>query len=115
MSKIKIKATINDEKFLFKGIKKQNKIIYKDNDILVTIDITNIIILTRENFDFKLNLIFDKNKNTIGTYLLKTSNNYLELQIKTEKIVVEQNSIEIIYNINNNEESINFKLEFEEI
>lgn len=115
MSKIRIKATVNDEKFLFKGIKKENKIIYKDNDVSVIIDISNIIILTRENLDFKINLIFDKKENTKGVYLLKSSNNYLELQIKTEKLVVLENSIEIIYNINSNEETINFKLEFEEI
>lgn len=115
MARISIKTAINDEKFLFKGIKKKNKIIYKDNDISVMIDISNIVVLTRENLDFKINLIFDEKENTKGFYLLKSSNNYLELQIKTEKLVVLENSIEIIYNINSNEETINFKLEFEAI
>lgn len=115
MSKIRIKATINNEKFLFKGIKKQNKLIYKDNDILVTIDIANVVTLRRENFDFKLNLIFDKNKNTNGIYLLKSANSYLDLLIETKKLIVLEDFIEIIYNINNNKENIEFKLEFEEI
>lgn len=115
MSKIKIKTTVNNEKFLFKGIKKQNKIIYKDDDISVTIDISNIIVLTRENLDFKLQLIFDQNKETTGTYLLKMNNNYLELQVKTKKLVIEPKFIEIIYIINSSDEIKNFKLEFEEI
>lgn len=115
MSKIKIKTTINNEKFLFKGIKNQNKIIYKDNDVLVTIDISNTIVLTRENLDFKLQLTFDQNKETIGSYLLKMCNNYLELKVKTKKLVIESKFIEIIYIINNSDEIKNFKLEFEEI
>ena len=88
MPKIEIKATIDNKIFLCKGIKNQNKIIYKDNDISVMIDISNIVILTRESLDFKLKLIFDQNENTKGVYLLKSSNNYLELQIKTEKLVI---------------------------
>ncbi len=115
MSKVRIKTTINEKKSIFIGIKKQNRIIYNDIDILVAIDIADIVTLRRENSEFKLNLIFDKNKNTKGIYLLKKSNKYLELQVKTEELIIESNNIKIIYHIVDGAETIEFKLEFEEI
>lgn len=115
MSKVRIKTTINEKESLFKGIKKQNCLIYKDNDILVTINIDKIVILQRENSQFKLELTFDKNKKTKVIYLLKAYNKYLELQVETKELIIGLNNIDIIYHIVDSEEDVNFKLEFEEI
>lgn len=116
MSKIKIKTTINDEHFYCEGIKNQNNIIYKDNNVLVKIIFSDIIKIIRENSEYKIELNFNKNEKTKINYLLKEYNKSLELNLVTKNININNNYIEILYEvIDNNEGNINFKLEFEEI
>ena len=116
MSKIKIKTTINDEYFYCEGIKNKNNIIYKDNNVSVKIIFSDIIKIIRENSEYKIELNFNKNKKTKINYLLKEYNKSLELNLVTKNININNNYIEILYEIiDNNEGNINFKLEFEEI
>lgn len=116
MSKIKIKATINDEYFYCEGIKNKNNIIYKDNNVSVKIIFSDIIKIIRENSEYKIELNFNKNEKTKVNYLLKEYNKSLELNLVTKNININNNYIEILYEIvDNNEGNINFKLEFEEI
>lgn len=115
MSKIKIKTTIDEENFCFEGIKNKNSIIYKDSDVAVKIMITDIIRLTRENNDFKIELIFNEKEETKINYLLKQYNQTMELKLKTEKLNIDNNYIEILYDIVDTGDKKSFKLEFEEI
>ncbi len=116
MSKIKIKTTINGKIVEFKGIKKQNSIIYKDSDILVSIIIDNILKIKRENDEFKLELNFIKNKQTKVYYVLKKYNQNLEFLLETKKLDIGKNYIEVLYHIvDSNDDDISFMLEFEEI
>lgn len=113
MSRIKIKIALNNSKFIFNGIKTQNSIIYKDNDTNVKIIIDNNINLIRENKDFKIELLFQKNKKTNCKCFLKNYNKYLNLLIETKILEYDEKSLHILYKIN--DDNINFKLEFEEI
>lgn len=116
MSKIKIKTTINDENFYCEGIKTKNNIIYKDNNVSVKIIFSDIIKIIRENNEYRIELNFNKNEKTRVNYLLKEYNKSLELNLVTKNININNNYIEILYEIiDNNEGNINFKLEFEEI
>lgn len=116
MSKIKIKTTINDEYFYCEGIKNKNNIIYKDNNVSVKIIFSDIIKIIRENSEYKIELNFNKNEKTKVNYLLQEYNKSLELNLVTKNININNNYIEILYEIvDNNEGNINFKLEFEEI
>lgn len=116
MSKIKIKTTINEEYFYCEGIKNKNNIIYKDNIVSVKIIFSDIIKIIRENSEYKIELNFNKNEKTKVNYLLKEYNKSLELNLVTKNININNNYIEILYEIvDNNEGNINFKLEFEEI
>ncbi len=116
MAKIKIVSIINEQKNFYNGIKNKNSIIYKENDILVHINYDDDISITRENKDYKITLNFNKNEKTKIKYTLKEYNKYLELELITKNIKVTNNSIDISYKIiDNNEQNINFRLEFEEI
>lgn len=116
MSKIKIKTTINEKIEEFKGIKKQNSIVYKDNDVLVSIKLDDILKITRENNEFKLELNFINNKQTKVSYILKDYKQNLEFLLETKKLNIEKNYIEILYHIvDSNDGDISFMLEFEEI
>ena len=115
MSKINIKMLLNDDIFIYEGIKSKNSIIFKEKDILVKINILDEIQLIRENDEYKLELFFSKNSRTKGKYFLKKYNKYIDLFIDTKKILITDNSLEIIYNISDNSEQVYFKIEFEEI
>lgn len=105
MSKISIKSIIKniteDEevKVNCTGYKENNRIIYKDNDIDVTILInTNKIGIVRENDIYKLNLNFELN-NSYSTYELKENNLKFDLDIVLKELNIENNKIEIKYNL----------------
>ena len=73
MGKIYLKASlISDEENLnieTSGIKTKNKIVYKENNIIVTILIfNNKIEMNRTCNEYKINMIFEKGKKTISKY-----------------------------------------------
>lgn len=114
MSKIKIKTTINGQVFSGEGIKNKNNIIYKDESATVKINISEVIKISRENDELKLDLILDKNNITKSLYLLKQYNKTIELIIKTKKIELSEKNLKINYEIIDSDD-INFSIEFEEI
>lgn len=116
---MKIKGKINlknndeiviDNKLFF-GLKTDNKITYYEDDIKVSLILEDSISLKRSNEEYEIELIFNKEKETVGKYLLKKDNLSLPLYIITDKIIVGNNLIEINYQLN--EEVFLFKLEFE--
>lgn len=98
----------NNEKieYEFKGIVLDNKITYKENDMLVNIQLNKDIILTRSDDIKRITLNFKLNEKTKCTY--EIYGKVLELNLCTNKIVREENYLEIDYKIE--EENINFKL-----
>ena len=110
MGKINLKASLlsNEENLVIEtsGIKTNNKIVYKENDITVTILIfDNKIELNRTCNDYKINLKFEKNKKTISTYQVFGGSKVFELETITKKLKIDNNKIEINYELEGN----NFK------
>ena len=114
MSKIKIKIILNKEIFDFDGIKSKNTIKYKDKDILVKIDISNNIGLIRENDNYKLELIFNSDNQSSGSYYLKKYNKKINIVVNTNQLNIGDNYFFINYTIEDNEQ-FDFKLEYEVI
>lgn len=78
-----------------------NVIKYNDNNVLVILKISDSeVIITRENNEYQLTLKFKKDKKLIGNYLLKENNINLKLEILTEKLIISENKIEIVYILN---------------
>ena len=107
---------LDKEESLIEGIKNKNSIIYKDSDVSIKIIIDDSVRLIRENNEFKMEMLFDKNKQTTCKYLLKEYNKCLDLLLETKMINYDDNHIDILYRIiDSSDDYINFKLEFEEI
>ena len=110
MGKINLKASLlSDEENLVietSGIKTNNKIVYKENDITVTILIfDNKIEMNRTCNDYKINLNFEKDKKTISTYQVFGGIKTFELETNTKKFKINKDKIEINYELEGN----NFK------
>jgi len=110
MGKVNLKASlISDEENLniqTSGIKTNNKIVYKENNITVTILIfNNKIEMNRTCNEYKINLIFEKNKITTSKYNVFGMPKEFLLETKTNKLIIEDNKIDLNYNLEGN----NFK------
>ena len=80
------------------GIKNENKITYLDDNMTVTILIDdNTITMKRISDDYNLTLSFAEKTNTRGKYFLNNSNLWLPLDIFTDKILVSEKTVKIIY------------------
>lgn len=114
MAKKRIKITLKtSEELIEKDIDSiviDNTIKYKDEDVSVLIKIVdNKVYLTRDNSIYKIELIFDNNSNTKGIYYLKENNASFELDIHTNKLLINDNNLEIEYLLN--DDTKYFKLE----
>ena len=108
MGKINLKAKlISEEENLninISGIKTSNKIIYKENNITVTILIlTNRIEMNRSCNEYKINLIFDKHKKTISKYNVFGMPKEFLLETKTNNLIIKDNEISLNYNLEGND------------
>lgn len=96
------------------GIKNNNKIIYKENDITVTILIfNNRIEMNRTCNEYKINLVFEKDKKTISTYQVFGMPKTFDLETKTKKYKLEDNKINIDYELEGNK--FKYLLEWEDL
>lgn len=90
-----------------------NTIKYNDNNIIVVVKYDNgRVVITRENDEYQLEMIFEKNKKINGNYLLKENNMNLKLEILTKELIINDNKIEITYIFN--DELRNYKLHIKE-
>ncbi len=97
------------------GLYANNKIIYNDDGINVTIEFdNNKLILKRENNDYELILDFTLNK---SSYLLKEYNKMINFDIVTKKIINEEKYLYINYDLLNGDDvdSYEFIVEYEVI
>ncbi len=96
------------------GIKIDNKITFKDDNITVTIIVdNNKIIMKRISKDYELNFEFQERINTTGKYFLNNDNLWLPIEVFTDKILVSEKSIEVDYYID--KINFDFKISFEVI
>lgn len=118
MGKINLKAKIiSDEENLnieVSGIKTNNKVIYKENNVTVTILIlNNRIEMNRTCNEYKINLIFEKNKKTISTYQVFGMPKTFSLETNTKKLIIKDNIIKLDYELESNKFS--YVLEMEDL
>lgn len=118
MGKISLKASlISEEENLnieTTGIKTNNKIVYKENNITVTILIfNNKIEMNRTCNEYKINMIFEKGKNTISRYNVFGMPKEFLLETKTKKLETTDTNIYLNYNLEGNDFS--YSLEVKDI
>lgn len=99
MPKVNIKTTIINKELedtnTYKAIINDNKIKYQENDVTVVFDYNNKKLI-RENNDYKIEFFFE---DKLLKILIKELDNYLEKDIKVEKIHIKNNNIKIEYKI----------------
>ena len=94
------------------AIKKLNKINYLIDNTKYQVIIDNEkITLLRENNEFSHGMIFQKNITNKSEYYLKESGYSLEFNIKTTKLNINDNKIDITYEILESENIYNYVLE----
>ncbi len=120
MSKIFFKSIIKSKNngtlnIKGKGIKKNNNILFYDNGIKVTVELSlDKVILTRCSSNYNLRLIFDKYKKTETTYEIKELGQFIKLETITSDLNISKNKIKINYDLYmNGEYSDNFIYELE--
>ena len=86
------------ENFKIHAIKNSNKIIYKENNIHVTILVCdNRIEMTRKHDEYFISMIFSKVENFDSYYFINNLDRKIDLQIETKKIDYNDKSINIEY------------------
>ena len=94
------------------GLILSNEISYINNDIKHKIILDNgKVILIRENKEFSHGITFEENTTYSSEYYLKESKYSIEFNIKTIKIINENNKIEITYKILETDTVYNYILE----
>jgi len=85
------------------GIINKNKITYYDNSIKYTIEkFKDKVFLKRENEEFIHGIVFKQNELYDTEYYIKELNTSLTIKIKTKKIYISDNKIEVNYEIIDN-------------
>jgi hypothetical protein len=115
---IRIKSSLNEINNKYQGYiigkKEDNIISYQEEEISVALILeSDKITLSRETQDYKIELSFDKEKDTNGKYLLKEKDTIIPLKIKTTMLDISDNKIILKYTINTKEEESHFVLEYE--
>ncbi|MCM1371154.1 MAG: hypothetical protein NC181_04640 [Clostridium sp.] len=120
MSKININVTlIEDNKKIYDnvkyiGIKSDNRIVYKENDITVTLSIfDNYVCMKRSSKDYVIDLVFMQNEETKITYNIKQYG-IVYLTIFTKRLLV-KDYINIEYYVKEQDKEYEFNLFYEVI
>lgn len=117
MSKIKIKTTlcvtgIDNDKIILEteGIKNDNKIIFKEDETLVTLTLErDVLYLQRKNKDYIIDMRFNLEE-SYCCYDLKNIGK-LNLELVTEKLSINDDKVILSYNMNDN--SYNYLVNYE--
>jgi len=113
-----IKDITNDEisSFNLKGLKVKNKISYiLDNEkYTLLINAPNRLILNRETEEINSTIYFELNTIKPSIYYLKRQNMNLEINIKTDSIIIEDNLIDIKYTVIDSDTKYEYKIEMSE-
>ena len=116
MGKVNLKASlIAEEENLnieTSGIKTNNKIVYKENNITVTILVfNNKIEMNRTCNEYKINLIFEKGKKTISKYNVFGMPKEFLLETKTKRLDITDSEIILDYDLEGNNFKYRLKME----
>ena len=107
MSKINIEATLISENeshtFKGKGLKRDNQIIYSDDNVQTKITIDDIITIERKA-EYHLTLNLKKGIKQKGTYITKYGT--FELETIVDKLIKKNNELEITYKLKVNGNTI---------
>lgn len=99
------------------GMIHENKIIYYENDVKVTIILSeNVITLLRETNEYQLMLLFEEGKTLMGYNQMKEFPMRLSAKVKTNLLKQTDTSIEIKYHLTLGTEEVGdftFFLEYE--
>lgn len=124
MSKVRIKSILHDKssKEVYNvdiiGIKIDNKIKYKDNEINVVICVNeDSMIIERKCKEYHLTLHLSQNNMTKGTYEIYALGT-IDLNITTNKLMINENKVEANYILdfgNNEKTEFEFLIELEEL
>lgn len=123
MSKIIINSSVfskveKEQLTNIKAILKDGKINYKKDNVFVSITILKSkIVLLRENDNMKLSLEFEKNKTLTTKYVIKDLGLEIKVDVKTKKLLINDNSFEIEYELFMNGEfsdTFNYSVEWSE-
>ena len=124
MSKIKCVVNLKENENIvfnnnvFYGVKTGNKITYQEDKIMVTILISdNKIIVKRVENDYQILLEFEQQKNNTSKYFINNDNLWLPLDTFTDKILVDDSSIRIKYELklDNKPTKFLFEIQYEVI
>lgn len=95
------KSSLEQTKIKVCSIKNLNTIKYIDNNIVSIIKINgDELLISRENDEYQLQLKFKEKEKTYGTYLLKENGIMCDLEIRTDKLVID-NNIYVKYKLEN--------------
>lgn len=113
MSKVRIKVDINNSEENnskeIDAIISNNKLKYKEDDKTTVVYSYLENILIRENNELRMNYFFDLKKESTGNIYIKELNKKLEVKIKTTKLKIDNNNIEISFIVEDNK--FNYKVE----
>ena len=101
--KVKLISTENNLEIETTGIATPNKIVYKENDISVTLILfDNKIDMKRVCNEYEINLKFNLDSKSMSTYKLFGCSKEFELETTTKKLKIEKNKIIIDYELEGN-------------
>lgn len=118
MSKINVKSKLyNNEEIKFdcliKGIKNNGKLIFKEENVMVNLEILiDEIIIQRKHEDYTLKIDFKESLTTPIIYDIKGIGN-TTLNIKTNKLEINDNNIYIEYEIIESNEIYYYEINYE--
>ncbi len=120
LSKIRVEGQLKhqDECFYFDGtgILLKDKIIYRENDMNVTLKKEkNIVKLTRKNEEYQMNMIFEKGKKSDVFYEILKESLKTYLQVETNVLEWENDRVKIEYVLFPTNESFSYQLKIEVI
>lgn len=111
--RVKLHVLLDAEEHLdltVNGIKLENTYKYKENNVSVSVKIEdNILFINRKTNEYDVELILDKNKETVSYYSVFGAAKKFSLNTKVKKLKYNDSMIEVIYDLEGNE--FKYKLE----
>ncbi len=98
------------------AIKEKNKLTYqtKDFNYILKIISPQKIILNRNNNDIDCTMYFEQDKKTLSFYQIKKEGYNIEIEIKTTKVKINENNIEVHYKVIDSNTHYELKIEMSE-
>lgn len=104
MSKVVVKTSLvgndSNHQVTSTGILTNQKMIYRESDLQVTIEWTNErVILKRNTKEYELEFCFELEKSTTGYHKMKTLPLCIDMKITTKELNIKDHSLTIVYEL----------------